>query len=291
MGDFLYICFMGMTEIRNTVLYLHTRKDDGKIFYVGIGSPDRANDFSNRGDWWKNVFHKHGAVVTVMVRSLTLQEACDLEIKMIAFYGRQIPNPKNKNYGCLINLTDGGEGGNGRIWTEEQKEYHKSLWTDEKKEEKRLSSLGVNNPMYGKSIFDVWYEKYDEVIASGMVEKYLESKRGYMLENNPHNDPEVRNKISQSLTGREFSKSHRDNLSIAMTGKKHSEERKQHQSVLSTGSKNGRSILTEDDVRYIKSHYKPYSKEFGMKQLAKMFGVSVPTIDLITRNKTWTEVV
>ena len=281
---------MEMTEIRNTVLYLPTRKDDGKIFYVGIGSPDRAYDFSNRGDWWKNVFHKHGVIVTVMVRSLTLQEACDLEIKMIAFYGRQIPNPKNQNYGCLINLTDGGEGGNGRIWTEEQKEYHKSLWTDEKKEEKRLSSLGVNNPMYNKSIFDVWYEKYDEVTVSEMVEKYLESKRVYMLENNPHNDPEVRNKISQSLTGREFSKSHRDNLSIAMTGKKHSEERKQHQSMLSTGSKNGRAILTEDNVRYIRAHYKPYSKEFGMKQLAEMFGVSVPTIDLITRNKIWTEV-
>jgi hypothetical protein len=278
------------TQEKDKCLYMHTRKSDGRIFYIGIGSHDRAYDFINRGEWWKGVYKKNGVLVKILKDNLSLEEACDLEIKMIAFYGRIKPHPNNPNYGCLINLTDGGEGGNGREWTEEQKEYLSSLWTEEKRQAKREANLGENNPMYKKGIYDAWYEKYDEDKVKELIENDKERRRLYMLENNPHKDPEVKNKISKSLTGREFSETHRKNISISATGRKISDEQKQKHSVLMTGSGNANSKLTEDDVRWIRQNYKRYDKVYGMTPLSKRFGVSLATIDLLIARKTWTHV-
>jgi predicted DNA binding protein len=107
---------------------------------------------------------------------------------------------------------------------------------------------------------------------------------------NPSKRPEVR--LKQSLAGKNKTKSkeHRESLSKSRMGIGLGEKRPEHSKVMK-GEGNPKSKLTEDNVRYIRAYYKPYSKEFGMKQLAEMFGVSVPTIDLITRNKIWTEVV
>ena len=48
---------------------------------------------------------------------MTWEEACDLEIKMIAFYGR-----RDKKQGCLVNLTDGGDGTKGWVPSEKTKQ-------------------------------------------------------------------------------------------------------------------------------------------------------------------------
>ncbi len=282
---------MESTEIikNDLVLYQHS-KTNGEIIYIGYGSVDRPYDFYNRGDWWKSIHNKHGIVVTILEKNLSSQRAKELEILMIAFYGRQKPNPNNPNYGCLINLTDGGDGGTGRVWTDEEREYHRSLWTEEKRQQKREDSMGNKNPMFEKSIFDVWREKYDQETVETMIAEYLEQKRIYMLENNPHNDPEVRNKISKSLTGRIFTETHCKNIAISKTGVKHSEEQNQKQSVRMTGSGNSNSILTEEDVMWIRANYIPRHKIYGMGKLAKKFGVSFPTIDLIVRKITWTHI-
>jgi hypothetical protein len=278
------------TTENNFVLYMHSRKEDGRIFYIGYGSPERAYDFSNRGDWWKGVYKKNGVVVTILQKDLSSDRAKELEIKMIAFYGRQKPSPHNLNYGCLINLTDGGDGGTGRIWTEEQKERHSLLWTDEMKEEKRLSNLGENNGMFGKTYYEAWLEKYDQETVDRLDEELREIRRQQMLENNPHKDPEVRIKISKSLKNKLKSETHRKNISLSKIGTTRTEEQKQHQSVLSTGSKNANSKLIEEDVIWIRKNYKRYNKVFGMRPLAEKFDVSVGTIDLIVRNLTWTHV-
>jgi hypothetical protein len=107
---------------------------------------------------------------------------------------------------------------------------------------------------------------------------------------NPSKNPEVRKKQSLAQKNKPKSKEHRESLSKSRMGVGLGEKRPEH-SLAMTGSKNPKSKLSEDDVRYIRTHYKPYSKEFGMKQLAKMFNVSVPTIDLITRNLIWVDLV
>jgi hypothetical protein len=106
-------------ETKDTCLYIHTRKDDGGIFYVGIGDENRPYVNKKRNNYWNNVVKKYeGFEVTILKTDMTWKEACDLEIKMIAFYGRVKPSKKNLNYGCLVNMTDGGEGSKGRIFSE-----------------------------------------------------------------------------------------------------------------------------------------------------------------------------
>ena len=56
------------------------------------------------------------------------------------------------------------------------------------------------------------------------------------------------------------------------------------------GSKNSQSKLTDDDVRYIRSHYKRQSTEFGTVALGKKFGVSSRVIGLVIRGLSYKNV-
>ena len=56
------------------------------------------------------------------------------------------------------------------------------------------------------------------------------------------------------------------------------------------GSKNSQAKLTDDDVRYIRSHYKYRSTEFGTVALSKKFNVSNSVIGLVTRGLSYQDV-
>lgn len=45
--------------------------------------------------------------------------------------------------------------------------------------------------------------------------------------------------------------------------------------------------LTEEQVKWIRTHHKRYNKEYGSKPLATRFGVSSQTITNIVNNKNW----
>ena len=57
------------------------------------------------------------------------------------------------------------------------------------------------------------------------------------------------------------------------------------------GTANSQAKLTEADVIYIRTHYIPYHKEFGVCALAKKFGVNRITIRYVLQRKTWKHVV
>ena len=54
-----------------------------------------------------------------------------------------------------------------------------------------------------------------------------------------------------------------------------------------SGETNGNSVLRKDEVKEIRSIYKPRSKEYGMRALARKYNVSQSTIDKLVRNKTY----
>ena len=56
-------------------------------------------------------------IIIKVLENVTEQEAFDEEIRLIAIYGRA-----DKNLGPLTNMTDGGEGAVGLVWTKESKE-------------------------------------------------------------------------------------------------------------------------------------------------------------------------
>lgn len=88
-------------------VYLHRRKSDGKVFYVGKGRDGRGwhKLSSQRSNWWINVATKHGFNVEVVRGGLTNDQA--LHIEEVLIYGfRFFGHP-------LVNLTNGGEGTEG----------------------------------------------------------------------------------------------------------------------------------------------------------------------------------
>jgi hypothetical protein len=91
-------------------VYKHIRKDNGEIFYIGIGlSSDnnykRAYDYKNRNSFWYKIIKKTDFIVEIICDNLSWEDACKKEIELIKFYGRR----SNKT-GTLCNLTEGGDG-------------------------------------------------------------------------------------------------------------------------------------------------------------------------------------
>lgn len=123
-------------------LYQHTRKDDGRIFYIGIGDSKRPFDKRSRNKHWYNIVKNHDYNVSILVDSISWERACELEKLMISFYGR-----KDKKQGVLCNKTDGGEGTIGRVYSQETKNKIGN------KTKERINN-GWINPMTGKNHTD-----------------------------------------------------------------------------------------------------------------------------------------
>ena len=182
------------------IVYKHTRLDTDNIFYIGIGKTEkRAFSIKNRNKYWHNIINKTDYKVEILFENLTWEEACQKEIELIALYGRV-----DLKLGYLVNMTDGGDGGNGVIITEERK--------------KELSKLmkGEKNPFYGKK----HSEKTRLIISKKAIGRKVTE--------------ETKEKISKSFkinghpwTGKHLSIEHRKKLSNIRTGKAISEETKE----------------------------------------------------------------
>lgn len=67
-------------------VYLHRKRDDLSVFYVGCGTHQRAHNLglnSRNADWAQVVKH-HGVVVEIVKDGLTKSQAEDLEILEIS---------------------------------------------------------------------------------------------------------------------------------------------------------------------------------------------------------------
>jgi hypothetical protein len=107
------------------IVYLHRRKDDNSVFYVGIGLKEkRAFSANARNNYWKNIVNYVGYEVQITHKELCWEEACVIEKYLISFYGRN-----DLGNGRLCNLTDGGDGIVNFIITNEIRkkisQYHK----------------------------------------------------------------------------------------------------------------------------------------------------------------------
>lgn len=113
-------------------VYLHRRKDNGDVFYVGKGRRWRENRKENRNKHWHNVVNKYGYYVDIVESNINNKTACDIEVSLISFFGCE----------NLCNYTKGGEGSEGYKHTEESlaKMRGRSL-SEEHKEKLRQSKL------------------------------------------------------------------------------------------------------------------------------------------------------
>lgn len=144
---------------------------DGVVFYVGKGLHrkrcklpifERAHSTSRRSAWWRNVA-KDGYSVEIMAMCINDQSAIDLEVGLIAMYGR-----RDLGLGSLVNFTDGGEGRAGAVYTEEMRRQRSERimgdkhpnWgkplSDATKLKKSIALSGSNHHLYGTKLPDTW---------------------------------------------------------------------------------------------------------------------------------------
>lgn len=94
-------------------VYIHRRKTDGAIFYVGKGTSYRSTEMYGRNSYWHKVANKHGWESQIIKNNMN--ETCSLSLEMAMIFSL-------KKSGCrLTNNTSGGEGVSGFRHTEESK--------------------------------------------------------------------------------------------------------------------------------------------------------------------------
>lgn len=129
-------------------VYRHIRLDKNQPFYIGIGSDaeyKRANERARRSELWKKITAKSDYFVEIIADEVSVEFAKEKEIEFIKLYGRI-----DKRTGTLCNMTDGGDGLNGYIFTKEHKEKlsissSKRIVSEEQKEKLRKFRLGIKN--------------------------------------------------------------------------------------------------------------------------------------------------
>ena len=105
-----------ITQIGLWQVYRHIRKDNNSPFYIGIGK-DLKRPYSKkyRNNAWLGVVAKTEYKVEILFEGLTKEQAVEKEIEFIKLYGR-----KDIKTGCLYNMTSGGEGVFGMVYTKER---------------------------------------------------------------------------------------------------------------------------------------------------------------------------
>ena len=130
----------------NCLIYRHIRLDDNETFYIGIASNNKRPYLKrDRSQYWKNITNKTKYEVQILKSDLTWEDACELEILLISWYGR-----RNLNTGTLVNMTEGGDGSVGYSPSEESRRSRSEKMKGVPKSEKARKNM--NKSKIGKSI-------------------------------------------------------------------------------------------------------------------------------------------
>lgn len=118
-------------------VYVHCRKTDNKVFYVGKGTVKRSNakSFSGRNEFWIRTVKKHGFYPVIVYRNLCEDDAFKLECELILEIGKE----------NLCNITDGGEGTSGRICSDETKALMSEMFKGVRPSPQTIRAASIKN--------------------------------------------------------------------------------------------------------------------------------------------------
>lgn len=151
-------------------LYRHIRLDKNEPFYIGIGTKRNRNHYrhnteyerafskSSRSVLWQNVVSKTEYQVEILFESDNYDFIKEKEVEFIFLYVR-----RDCCGGSLVNLTDGGEGTKGIVYSEEYKNNHSKIFS------------GENHPNWGKTLSEETKRRKSESMKKS--DKSLKGKK------------------------------------------------------------------------------------------------------------------
>ena len=133
----------------NFYVYLHKKKEDDKVFYVGKGIGIRYKKTSGRSSYWNNITLNNEWYSVIIKDNLTEEDSLELESFIIENIG--LENLSNKNY-----FKSNEDGYVYSLDTKQKMSLAKKGHTPWNKgikcEQSSLRMQGKNNPMYGKKV-------------------------------------------------------------------------------------------------------------------------------------------
>jgi hypothetical protein len=186
--------------MNNFYIYTHTKLGDTLPFYIGKGSNNRAYSKHDRSNFWKRI-SKNGYTVQIELTNLYEDEALQLEKEIIKMYGR-----RDLGTGCLVNMTNGGEGVSGRIVSDETK-------------------AKMSKAMEGRVSGNKGKTHSEET-----KQKISEAKLGNTAWKGKTHSDETKAKIGEAGKGKTHSDESKRKMSDAKKGKTHSDESKRKMS-------------------------------------------------------------
>lgn len=115
-------------------VYAHINIVKNEVFYIGKGFDNRCISSRGRSKYWHRIVNKYGYEAIKLEINLSNEESLEREKYWIKKIGRK------KSGGTLINMTDGGDGGDTISNHPNKDEIIKKF---------SINSKGKNNPNYG----------------------------------------------------------------------------------------------------------------------------------------------
>ena len=149
-------------------VYACLRKSDDTPYYIGKGKGNRVWDKGH-----SSAVPKDTSKIVLLAENLTETDAFNLEIELIAQYGR-----KDLGTGILRNMTNGGEGCSGRVLSEELRNKISNTLKGRivpkelvQRRIKAKQALGKTSPLKGRPLADWHKEKVSQALIGVNVGK------------------------------------------------------------------------------------------------------------------------
>ena len=148
---------------------------------------------------------KYGIInfeIKIVCQCIDINELNELETFLIDEYRLSYPNK-------IYNIAKGGAGGS--TWNNHPK---RNEFAQLKKEQ----MLGENNPMYGKSVYDIWLQKYGKEEADKRQKESNKNKKGnWELKFGKEKSDKLKHEQSLKFKNREFTENWKEKISISKT--------------------------------------------------------------------------